>query len=561
MQSRKNRDIIHGLYCEVAGLNFVFFGKTDEGRELRRLFLFSFAVAFLVITVCSRSSFLYPINDWVDSQCFFTTGRAMFNGSVLYRDIYEQKGPLLYFVHGLAGLVSETNFIGVYLVEIICAGFFLYFAARFMRLWVGENRVYFLLPAAAALIYSCTAFKYGDSAEELCLPLLMHSLFLTVRAVKADVPLTAAQKFALGCAGGCVLWIKFTMLGFYIGLALMFFIDAARRHRLHGHGILRVAGSFLTAFLGVAAVSLPVFAYFAFNGALRDCWLAYFYNNIFVYSTEGFSKTGIFKTLWKLLFNIGKAFVTNPQVLIFAPLGMIWDRRSPENAYMLSCFLFTAFFVYIGGRAYPYYAFILTVFSIYGFAMLPDVLKKMRKVRKKRGLSAQREKKAALSDFAKTKRGFRCAVGFFLVFCTAFALLATPNRYLMSYKKEELPQYKFAEKIKQSGVENPTLLNYGFLDGGFYTVSGILPNCKFFCTLNIPLTEMNREQREAVRMGKVDFVVTRDKTLSTYNYRLISKEKFYLEGKVRVYYLYELIPPNERHTPPQLAPVPTYGKP
>ena len=55
-------------------------------------------------------------------------------------------------------------------------------------------------------------------------------------------------------------------------------------------------------------------------------------------------------------------------------------------------------------------------------------------------------------------------------------------------------------------------------------------------------------------MGKVDFVVTRDKTLSTYNYRLISKEKFYLEGKV------ELIPPDERHTPPQLAPVPTYGK-
>ena len=57
----------------------------------------------------------------------------------------------------------------------------------------------------------------------------------------------------------------------------------------------------------------------------------------------------------------------------------------------------------------------------------------------------------------------------------AFALLATPNRYLMSYKKEELPQYKFAEKIKQSGIENPTLLNYGFLDGGFYTASGILP--------------------------------------------------------------------------------------
>lgn len=207
-----------------------------------------------------------------------------------------------------------------------------------------------------------------------------------------------------------------------------------------------MAGSFLTAFLGVAAVSLPVFAYFAFNGALRDCWLAYFYNNIFVYSTEGFSKTGIFKTLWKLLFNIGKAFVTNPQVLIFAPLGMIWDRRSPENAYMLSCFLFTAFFVYIGGRAYPYYAFILTVFSIYGFAMLPDVLKRCAKSAKNAVYPHSVKKRRLFPILQKQSGGSGCAVGFFLVFCTAFALLATPNRYLMSYKKEELPQYKFAEK-------------------------------------------------------------------------------------------------------------------
>lgn len=187
-------------------------------------------------------------------------------------------------------------------------GFFLYFAARFMRLWVGEKQVYFLLPAAAALYLFRTAFKYGDSAEELCLRLLMHSLFLTVRAVKADVPLTAAQKFALGCAGGCVLWIKFTMLGFYIGLALMFFIDAARRHRLHGHGILRVAGSFLTAFLGVAAVSLPVFAYFAVNGALRDCWLAISHNNILFIQRKVFKDQEFLKLF-------GSCFLTSAKLL------------------------------------------------------------------------------------------------------------------------------------------------------------------------------------------------------------------------------------------------------
>ena len=58
-------------------------------------FLFAALAAFLTITVCSKSSFLYPLNDWVDVNCFFTVGRGMLHGLVPYRDLYEQKGDLL----------------------------------------------------------------------------------------------------------------------------------------------------------------------------------------------------------------------------------------------------------------------------------------------------------------------------------------------------------------------------------------------------------------------------------------------------------------------------------
>ena len=61
----------------------------------------SIAAAFVLIGLCSMSSPLYPINIWDDANCLPTVGRAMKKGGVVYRDIYEQKGPLLYALHAL----------------------------------------------------------------------------------------------------------------------------------------------------------------------------------------------------------------------------------------------------------------------------------------------------------------------------------------------------------------------------------------------------------------------------------------------------------------------------
>ena len=52
-------------------------------------FLFACLAAFSLLAVCSKSSFLYPMNDWVDVNCFFTVGRGILRGLVPYRDLYE----------------------------------------------------------------------------------------------------------------------------------------------------------------------------------------------------------------------------------------------------------------------------------------------------------------------------------------------------------------------------------------------------------------------------------------------------------------------------------------
>ena len=104
-----------------------------------------------------------------------------------------------------------------------------------------------------------------------------------------------------------------------------------------------------------------------------------------------------------------------------------------------------------------------------------------------------------------------------------------------------MPQYKFAKIMSQT--ENPTMFEYMHLDSGFYTASGIVPSCKYFCGLNIPYDELKEMQENYIANGITDYVVVRKDKLEGRQldvYELIASEKFESsKGKCDTYYLYK----------------------
>ena len=100
-----------------------------------------------------------------------------------------------------------------------------------------------------------------------------------------------------------------------------------------------------------------------------------------------------------------------------------------------------------------------------------------------------------------------------------------------------MPQYRFAGQILQT--EDRTLINTGFLDGGFYFAAGAEPVNPYFCTLNIDLPEMDRAISGAIRSGDAAYVITRQKKLEEDGaYQLIDSCAFPYEGRDWTYYLY-----------------------
>ena len=113
-----------------------------------------------------------------------------------------------------------------------------------------------------------------------------------------------------------------------------------------------------------------------------------------------------------------------------------------------------------------------------------------------------------------------------------------PNTYMLKYKKDDLPQYKFTEYILQSS--DPTLLNYGSLDGGFYTVSGIVPDCKYFCVLNLKTEELISEQDKYIKEQPPEYIVSKEEDGQYGSYTQISSAEIEnRKGKFVTYFLYK----------------------
>ena len=487
-------------------------------------------LSVVFIGLASKSSPLYPLNDWVDVNCFFTVGRGILDGLVPYRDLYEQKGPVLYFAYAIISLFSRDSYLGVYLLEVITFGLFLYFSGKLAQLYMGASRVvYFLIAILAAGVVTSWSFTHGGSVEQNMLFILVYGMYSVLRAIREQRGLTFAEALLNGIFAGIALWVKYTILGFYIGLALFVLIwyltDANLRNKL-----LLVIGEFL---LGVVAISAIVFAYFGFHNALGDLFHVYFYENIFLYPTE--LKGSRLDALWDCLKSAIK-YNTNYGWLIWSGAFFLLLKRADQwkaGLMAMLCFIGLTVTTYWGGKPWDYYGLIFAAFCIFGLIVWTEFLRSTK-----------------LFDLWHTWMPQHILpVILALVLVCSFLLSNTlqfnQNIYLSKYSKDDTVQYRFAKTIQT--VDNATLLNYGFLDGGFYYASGAEPACRYFCYFNINAPEMWEEQRSCIQNGDADFIVTRYYKLDQYGvdmskYKLVDEASHpFDKGYTYNYYLYQRI--------------------
>ena len=170
-------------------------------------YLFCLLTAAVLMTLFSRSSFLYPFNNWSDTNVYMTIGREMLRGAVPYRDLFDHKGLLWYFIYAAANLISTSSYLGLYLIEVLSFSFFLFYSEKTLELFWPSVWSLACLPVLGCLITVSDAFGMGGSAEEIHLAFAAAGMYYLIRFIRdtRTENMSWPVVFGNGVLAGCVL--------------------------------------------------------------------------------------------------------------------------------------------------------------------------------------------------------------------------------------------------------------------------------------------------------------------------------------------------------------------
>ena len=499
--------------------------RTRRAADWKTVFPICFLTAAVFLFLCTKSSPLYPLNEWVDANIYFTIGKGMMHGYVPYLNLYDQKGPIAFLLFGIASLISGTSFFGVYVIETIAFSFFLFAAYRIAALYT-EKFALIVLPVISAFVLGSLSFSHGGSLEELMMPLFAWSLYDTLRYFKESYP----NSVPLGMIGrnalfaGVMLFGKFTFLAFYV--VWMGVIAISQLMAKHVKRAFSASGLFL---LVMFSVGIPLVVYFALNGALKDFLYYYFYANIFNYSWT--DKSSLLTTAFVIIKSVGAFSYRNPQIALLIALGLGWflvqkrdQVRIIEKINVLFMAGLLACAIYIGGQGYRYYGLVLTPFMALGMVPIVRLLER---------------REYLVADKPWFKRTMFLGISIVMI---GFALLISDNRYMLSIPREETPQAHFASIMQEKKTEDEVkLLCYNMPDAGFYLAVNEIPPYRFFARVNVDLPELKESQSRYLTEKSAEFVVTRNLELTQDGYQLIETQEFWSEEQNDTFRLYQRV--------------------
>ena len=501
--------------------------ETSSKKSMFFVFFICLVIAFIAITIVSKCSFLYSFHDGNDVNWFLTMGRGMVEGKVPYRDLFEQKGVLLYMLFALNYLICGDQLYFIYLVEIICGAAFLFLSFKIINLYLPYKSSLLGVLITAIIVFTSRAFWCGGGeAEEYCLPLFTYGVYIFLKSLNKNKDISLLEGFVCGLFAGIIFWIKYSMLVFYAVLGICIFIDFFIQKK--ASKTILFALYFL---IGMTLISIPMIIYLGMNQALDDMWNIYILFNIFGYA-EG---RDFLTRIIELLVALGQVPLNFfLYIMIVFSLIYMWKVYNVNLRYKI-CYsvliLFTFLIQCLIMGNIGYYHLVMAAFVPFGIVSLPYCLANIIAFFKALFVSKKEKTEPFKIRFEIAYKNSDDAINKFLndfnetkekknnikvISISLFALISTSllfgnNTIELFYSKSYYPQFLAKEIIESYGKEDYSLLTYKMFDRGFYTVCDQTPKFYYFAQNLVSeksYPQLFEEQESYVLNGEADFVVT-----------------------------------------------------
>lgn len=417
---------------------------------------FFILIGTLLLIIFSKNSWLYAIHSAFDQNTFMTVGHAWTKGIIPYRDIFEQKGPVLFMVYALAAKAGLW-FRGVFLLELVFMGISLALLQKTFYLLTDQRwRVNTGLALYFAILLAPTYFQQGGSVEELVLPAIIYLLYLFTKVMQG-VPLKNSELISAAALMSIAFWMKFTLIATYLVFLIAYTLYLSYRKRFKDLTML-----ILINIGTLVLISGPILLYFTLNHGLTDLIRVYFYDNIFMYGGDQW-------TLYHdIIYHKAMAMMIIPIIVV-----LFWRAKTHLLPKTATIILWVAIIANLLVTHYLYYLLILVPLIVYLI-----FIKQLNKP-------------------------------------TLFITLAVFT-IMNIYNSSQLYETRFSnyqsigQQLAKITHQSDNVLLYGFLDFGTFNVAKTVPINYYYMNNNIPKTtlpELYTEPSKIIMQNKAEYVI------------------------------------------------------
>jgi hypothetical protein len=295
------------------------------------------------MAVLSNPLFLYQGRD---SGIFMYIGSLILKGKLPYLDVWENKGPLVFYINALGLWLTDGSRWGVWFLEFLVFLFSGYIGYTLIKRQMGVIPA--LIGSFVWISAASNVLQGGNFSEEYALLFSFVALWAYLNSL--EHPRRKLFAFLIGVSLGLNILLRPNNIGMQIAAFGSYFLIAifSREWRLF---FARLA----LGLLGVTAILIPVILYFYFQGALTEM-----VNVVLVFNyqySEGKDLSELLGNLIGASTSVGMAFVVIALIGYLLSLPSLF-RRGALGQFFLVLILgwpVEAVLSTLSGRNYPHY--------------------------------------------------------------------------------------------------------------------------------------------------------------------------------------------------------------
>lgn len=224
---------------------------------------------YLILIGCNSSPLFKGIIN-KDSAVFQIMAKGLLGGKILYKDLFDHKGPIMYLINAIAILIDKN--IGLFIIEnlIVYIGtIYLFKTARIML-----NNLKSLL---ICMIYEMLIFLFisgGNFTEEYALTFSSIALYYIMKIIYNLEFSNKKNWIIIGVTFALNFFIKPTYIAIWIafGISMLIYFIKEKKYKELIKGV-------LYCIIGICIVLIPIFIYFLITDSISNFINAYFILN------------------------------------------------------------------------------------------------------------------------------------------------------------------------------------------------------------------------------------------------------------------------------------------